>query len=107
VLASAEGDMSVREAAFVLNRDPMISTGQNRLFNKLKELGWIDRHNVPYAAHERHVRLRVYSYEDRDSGESHTRQQVRVTAEGLRLLHKRLGGTSPLSHLMPVDPPAA
>jgi DNA-damage-inducible protein D len=107
VLAAATGDMSVREAAFVLNRDANISTGQNRLFNTLKDLGWIDKRRVPYASHEKHVRLRVYTYEDRDTGESHTAQQVRVTAEGLRLLHKRLGGAEPLSHLMPLDPPAA
>lgn len=106
-LASAEGDMSVREAAFCLNRDPNISTGQNRLFNTLKEMGWIDKRKVPYASHERHVRLRVYPFEDAVTGEKRTAQQVRVTAEGLRLLHKRLGGMSPLSHLMPVDPPAA
>lgn len=107
VLASAEGDMSVREAAFVLNRDPNISTGQNRLFAKLQELSWIDKRKVPYASHDKHVRLRVYTYDDPVTREPVTRQQVRVTAEGLRLLHKRLGGTSPLSHLMPVDPPAA
>jgi DNA-damage-inducible protein D len=98
VLASADGDMDVRTAAYVLNRDPHISTGQNRLFDWLRDAGWIDHRKIPYASHEKHVRLRVYQHE------GHTKQQVRITAEGLRLLHRRLGGTAPLSSLMPDEP---
>ncbi|HEU4422087.1 MAG TPA: BRO family protein [Pilimelia sp.] len=94
VLASAHGDYSVREAAFMLNRDPAISTGQNRLFALLRDWKLIDRHGIPYAAHERHVRLRARHF-TRPSGVEETAQQVRITAEGLRYLHRRMGGTHP------------
>lgn len=97
VLASAHGDYSVREAAFVLNRDPAIHTGQQRLFKLLREWGLLDRHNRPYSAHARHVRLRARSYEDRSSGEDKTAWQVRITAEGLRYIHRRLGGVEQIS----------
>lgn len=107
VLASAEGDYSVRQAAYVLNRDPSISTGQNRLFTWLREARWLDAKNTPYATHERHVRLRVYSYADPRTGEEQTAQQVRITTEGLGLLHRRMGGTEPLTELVPADSPAA
>lgn len=97
VLASAHGDYSVREAAFILNRDPAISTGQGRLFRLLREWRLVDGNNIPYAAHERHVRLRARHYEHPRTGEDRTSEQVRITAEGLRYLHKRMGGTEPLS----------
>jgi DNA-damage-inducible protein D len=103
VLASADGDMSVRRAAFVLNRDPKISTGQNRLFDWMRDNGWVDKRNTPYQSHEKHVRLRIYT------NDGHTKHQVRVTAPGLELLHRRLGGVERLTNLMlvePSDPPA-
>jgi anti-repressor protein len=103
VLASARGDYSVREAAYALNRDPGISTGQNRLFAALRELGWLDRRDIPYASHSTHVTLRIYSFPDHVTGEERTAQQVRVTVAGLRLLHKRLGGTAPLQLTVPAD----
>lgn len=94
VLAAAEGDYAVRDAAFVLNRDPAINTGQNRLFDWLRANRWIDDRSVPYASHAPHVTLRVYEHDGR------THQQVRITAAGLALLHKRLGGSSPLADLI-------
>jgi prophage antirepressor-like protein len=103
VLASTDGDMSVRRAAFVLNRDPNISTGQNRLFDWMRDNGWVDKRNTPYQSHEKHVRLRIYT------NDGHTKHQVRVTAPGLELLHRRLGGVERLTNLMlvePSDPPA-
>lgn len=103
VLASAEGDYSVREAAYILNRDPGIDTGQFRLFQLLREWRLIDRRDIPYADHARHVRLRARSYNSPRSGEARTSEQVRITAEGLRYLHKRMGGTEPLA----VNQPAA
>lgn len=102
-LASAHGDYSVREAAYILNRDPAIDTGQKRLFQLLRDWHLIDRRDIPYADHARHVRLRARSYTSPRSGEERTSEQVRITVEGLRYLHKRLGGTAPLS----VDQPAA
>lgn len=95
VLASAHGDYSVREAAFMLNRDPAISTGQQRLFEWMRDNQIIDRRNVPYAAHQRHVQLRARSWTHPKTGEEQSSSQVRITFEGLRYLHKRLGGTGP------------
>jgi anti-repressor protein len=93
-LASAKGDYSVREAAHILNRDPAIETGQNRLFQKLRDLKLIDKNDIPYAAHSRHVVLRTRSWRDPD-GVEQSDGQVRITADGLRYLRKRLG-TSPV-----------
>jgi DNA-damage-inducible protein D len=96
-LAAKNGDMSVRRAAFVLNRDPNISTGQNRLFRWLRENRWIDGKKIPYAAHEKHVRLRIYTHE------GHDKQQVRVTVQGLALLVRRLGGSTRAADLITQD----
>ncbi|MGW4663248.1 phage antirepressor [Streptosporangium sandarakinum] len=100
VLASAHGDYSVREAAFILNRDPSISTGQKRLFAALRELRLIDGRDIPYAAHERHVTLRSRHFEHPRTGERKLSQQVRITADGLRYLHKKLGGSAPFESLI-------
>jgi DNA-damage-inducible protein D len=90
VLASAKGDYSVREAANILNRDPDISTGQKRLFKLLRDMGLLDAGNVPYARHAHHVCLRATKWTDRNLGFDRASDQVRVTAEGLRYLRKRL-----------------
>ncbi|WP_051761348.1 phage antirepressor [Microbispora rosea] len=100
ILASAHGDYSVREAAFILNRDPSISTGQKRLFQALRDLRLIDSRDIPYAAHERHVTLRSRQYEHPHTREPRLTQQVRITVDGLRYLHKRLGGSAPFSSLI-------
>jgi DNA-damage-inducible protein D len=91
VLASAKGDYSVREAAHILNRDPQISTGQNRLFKTLRALGLVDRNDVPYATHASHVCLRPTSFFNPHRGREQKDEQLRVTADGLRYLRKRLG----------------
>jgi anti-repressor protein len=97
ILASAEPDYSVREAAYILNRDPAIDTGQNRLFNELRRMRVIDSRDIPYADHARHVKLRARSFTNRATGEeTPAKPQVRITAEGLAYLHKKLGGTEPL-----------
>jgi len=94
VLASADGDYSAREAANILNRDPAIDTGQNRLLDTLREWQIIDRRDIPYATHAAHVRLRPRSYTNRATQEERAaKPQVRLTAQGIRYLHKRLGGT--------------
>lgn len=104
VLAGAEGDYAVREAAHILNRDPAINTGQNRLFKLLRQWGLIDKRNVPYASHAHHVRLRAVPYLDRSTGEEQTGQQVRLTVECIRYLHRRMGGTTPLTLHSPHGP---
>lgn len=94
VLAAADGDYSVREAAFILNRDPAIDTGQARLFRTLRDFGLIDAGNIPYAAHASHARLRATTYEHPRTGEPIAAEQVRLTAAGIRYLHRRMGGQS-------------
>lgn len=97
VLASADPDFSVREAAYILNRDPSIDTGQNRLFNEMRRMRVIDSRDIPYADHARHVKLRARSFMNRATGEeTAAKPQVRITAEGLAYLHKKLGGTAAL-----------
>jgi prophage antirepressor-like protein len=94
VLASADGDYSAREAANILNRDPAIDTGQNRLLDLLRDWQIIDRRDIPYATHTAHVRLRPRTFTNRATQEEHAaKPQVRLTAQGIRYLHKRLGGT--------------
>lgn len=95
VLANAAGDYSLREAAQILSRDPLISIGQNQLNTYLKdEAGWVDRRGEPYQAQVNNGRLvrRTRSYEHPHTGEPKLDWQVRITVKGLRELHKRLGG---------------
>jgi DNA-damage-inducible protein D len=99
VLASAEGDWSLRDAALILNRDPAISTGQNRLNNKLFELGMVDRRGTPYAKHHAHLTERPRTYKDWETNEERqAKPQIRITAAGLKYLHKRLGGQAPIQY---------
>lgn len=96
-LASAEGDYSVADAASILNRAG-ITTGPQRLFDKLGELGWIYRGEArrwrPYAKtidagymSERAMPPRV----DHDGIMQPVAPQVRITARGLERLRVRLG----------------
>jgi anti-repressor protein len=101
-LAEATGDYSVREAAQILDRDPSIQTGQKRLFDYLRSIGWLDRHNQPYQRHmdcgRMTVRARSYEHPHRD--ELVATQQVRITAKGLGELHRLLGGGAQFQALM-------
>lgn len=92
-LASANGDYSVREAAYILNRDPVINTGERRLFASIREYGMVSRGDRPYARHSKHLTLRPRTYTDERTGEERTaKPQLRVTVEGLQYVHRRLGG---------------
>jgi prophage antirepressor-like protein len=101
VLASASGDYSLRDAAHILNRDTAISTGQNRLLRSIREFEMIDRNGVPYAKHAAHLVERATSYNHPHTGEPTLSKQIRVTVQGLRYLHRRLGGEGPLQ--LPLD----
>ncbi|WP_043843766.1 BRO family protein [Amycolatopsis taiwanensis] len=92
------GDYSLRDAAQILNRDPAIATGQNRLMKTLHDLGWVDRKGKPYQREIDAGRLacRMLPYEHPHTKEPQLGSQVRVTPKGLRELHKRLGGERPL-----------
>jgi len=87
-LADAEGDYSVREAAQILNRDPDISTGQNRLFKTMHDIGWIDGRGEPYQRHvdAQRIRRRTASYDHPRTGDPVLYSQVRITAKGLEKL---------------------
>jgi len=92
VLGDAEGDYSLRDAAHILNRDPAISTGQNRLLRFLRDEGLVDRRGIPYARHSRHLVERPITYPHPQTGEPVLKSQIRITADGLAYLRKRLGG---------------
>lgn len=96
-LAAADGDYSVADAASILNRAG-ITTGPQRLFTKLSEIGWIYRGEArrwrPYAKtidagymSERAMPPRV----DHDGILQPVPPQVRITARGLERLRVRLG----------------
>lgn len=97
-LAEASGDYSMREAAQILDRDPAINTGQNRLARYLREIGWCDRTGTPYQDQVDlgRIALRTRTYPHPRTGEQQTSRQVRIAAKGLHELHKRLGGQGPL-----------
>lgn len=92
VLADATGDYSLRDAAFMLNRDPAISTGQNRLMRFLRDEGLVDRRGIPYARYSSYLVERPVSYPHPRTGEPKLTHQIRITLPGLEYLRKRLGG---------------
>lgn len=93
-LAEASGDYAVREAAQILNRDPQISTGQNRLFAHLRDIGWIDDTGQPYQTQVDNGRLvrRTTSYTHPHTNEPVLSSQVRVTPKGVEALRRTLNG---------------
>lgn len=96
-LADVKGDYSLRDAAFILNRDPNISTGQQRLMKTLRALGMLDRLGIPYAKHAAHLTERPRTYDHPQTGEPVlAKPQIRVTVKGLRYLHGKLDGVAPL-----------
>lgn len=99
-LADGAGDYSLRDAAQILDRDPSIKTGQNRLGAFLRQIGWIDRKGIPYQnrVDQGLIRSRARAYKHPRTGEQMIGDpQVRVTAKGLGKLHSLLGGSEPLS----------
>lgn len=94
VLAEAKGDYSLREAAQILSRDPLISTGQNRLAAYLREIGWVDSTKQPYQSQIDNGRLgrRTRDYFDQSKGETKTSTQIRITVKGLKELRTRMAG---------------
>jgi DNA-damage-inducible protein D len=104
ILASAEGDFSVSDAAKILARDPQIHVGRNRLFSLLAELRWTyrqfadDRPRAMQTAIERRwlSELPQSHYHPRTGDLVLDPPQVRVTVKGIHELHKRLGGIAPV-----------
>lgn len=97
-LVGTPGDYSMRDAAQILDRDPAIQMGQNRLARYLRETGWTCGKGKPYQHQVDCGRLasRVLSFEHPHTGEPQLSSQVRITPKGIQELHKRLGGERPL-----------
>jgi len=97
-LAEASGDYSLRDAAQILDRDPSIRTGQNRLSKHLKNIGWTDIKGRPYQRHVDAGRLvsRAVPYLNRSTGVTELTTQVRITVKGLHDLHRGMGGSGAL-----------
>ena len=91
VLAGTEGDLSLKDAAAVLNRDPSISTGRNRLLRFLRDEQLIDRSGRPYVKYSKYLVERMGTWEH-PSGEARLYHAVRVTPAGVEYLRRRLGG---------------
>lgn len=96
-LADTGQDYSVREAAYILKRDPAIAdqVGPRRLFDWIVRTAMAQRKQdgqyVPYAAHSDHLRLAPRSRPDNESGgrkEAHS--QLRVTVKGLSWIQQRM-----------------
>lgn len=113
-LSDSSGDYSVGDAAKVLSRDPSITTGQNRLFKRLADLGWIFRSNAYKGGGWRAYQSRVDSghlvekippiVHHPETGEPIMKPpQIRVTAKGLGALHAALGGTANIDDLTAVQ----
>lgn len=94
-LSAVTGDLSLRDAAQVLGRDRRIRTGQNRLAQYLRDIGWLDRTGTPYqrvvdqGLMTARVRTRTHARTDERvlSG-----PQVRITVRGLGRLHALMVG---------------
>lgn len=98
-LASAAGDYSLGDAAKVLKRAG-ITTGQNRLFSTLGELGWTFRRSGYWQAMQTAVdqglvveRIRPPRYDQLTGQQIAVAPQIRLTAKGIEKLRTRLGGT--------------
>lgn len=98
-LASADRDFSVGDAAKMLASRLGIKIGQNRLFDKLEELGWIYRltgnwhpYQTAIEGHWLATRARDYQH-PREDRRVLAIPQIRITIEGMNRLRKLL--TSP------------
>lgn len=102
-LVEATGDYSVGEVAQILRRDPAIkSIGRTRLFTYLKDLKWIYRSQGGWAAYQNAIESgwlarRAYDPAETNGVMRNYAPQIRITAKGMRELHRRLGGGAELS----------
>ena len=99
VMVEATGDYSVDEAAKILCRDPRISTGRQRLFGVMADLGWIYRQGMRRRWHAyqtavetgRVVEKATASFLNSRTGEmENPGPTIRVTTKGLEYLHRHL-----------------
>lgn len=93
-LMDGEDEFSVRDAAQMLAHNG-VKIGQGRLFDFLREQGWIGRDGRAYQPHIEAQRLssRPARWTNKVTGQTGIRPTVKVTARGLVELHRLLGGT--------------
>ncbi|MDR2152605.1 MAG: phage regulatory protein/antirepressor Ant [Helicobacteraceae bacterium] len=82
-LLKSEGSLSLRDYAKVLCAKGF-SIGEKRLFEKLRKIGILDRHNKPY---QKYVESGIFSlkssvYPNKSTGDSIIYTQTRITAKG-------------------------
>ncbi|MGN8689446.1 phage antirepressor [Lactobacillus amylovorus] len=109
-MVACAGDYAVDEAAKVLSRDPAISTGRNRLFETMREQGWIYRsgHRQQWHAYQSQIecgrlaqKMASGPFLNHRTGELELpAPTIRITAKGLSALHRILGGTADLDSLL-------
>lgn len=105
VLASGDGDYSVRDAAKILSRDPQIQVGERRLFTVLDAENWIYRQQADgkWRSYQRSIDAGRLSeipqshYHPRTGELVLDPPQVRVTPKGMEQLRALLGGSAPLA----------
>lgn len=113
LLADAAGDFSVSEAAKILSRDPSITTGRDRLFDYMAEIGWIFRSKNSrggWEAYQTQVNTgRLVEKPAKPFLNSKTGSYelpaptIRVTAKGIGKLHELMGGTGELQFVTGVS----
>jgi len=104
VLAKADGDYAVADAAKILSRDPAIKLGRDRLFTLFREGGWAYRQGIDQKHRAKQYAVNQGWLSEIPQSHYHPRTgelvldppQVRVTIKGLQALHKRLGGVEQL-----------
>lgn len=111
-LAACHGDMSVDHAAKVLSRDANISTGRNRLFAFMAEVGWIYRAGDRSQWHAYQTQIDSGRLAQKLSGPFLNHRTgaleipaptIRITPKGLSALHRLLGGVDELDALVALD----
>lgn len=98
-LVQADGDYLVGDAAKILHNDRGVDTGPQRLFEQMRDLGWVfrsggdrGRWRVKQTAIETgRLREKLVTREDPNTGERVAASpQVRVTVKGIKDLHQAL-----------------
>lgn len=103
-LIDAAGDYAVDDAAKILNRNPLISTGERKLYRFMCGLGWVFKRDGRWKAYQTQInngRLtekpgKPFWHAGREemvNGEP----TVRITPKGLAVLHEKLGGSGQLA----------
>lgn len=104
-LVESKQTFPMRRAAYILNNDRMINTGEQRLFRIIRAWRMVDVNDVPYIKYAKYLTLVPRTYTHPVTGKvREARPQLRLTVEGLVFVHRRLGGVEPINFdLAPED----